>query len=501
MTQLLAQATFTAPVIDWWAAAPYLTPLIVALVILLASRLLPQGMPYFVSTMLSVLSGVLVAGFAIRLWGEFTDNGIRVVLGGAIVLDGVAIFVMLLCGLMVIVAALFAEDFAARVGLAGHELYALILSSSVGAMVMASAAEFITFFVGLETLSLGLYVLAAMNLRRSESQESAIKYFVLGGFASAILLYGIALVYGATGSTNLIEIASFLGSTLILKDALLLAGIAMILVGLAFKVSAAPFHMWAPDAYQGAPSPIAGYMAAMAKIGGFAAMVRVLMMTFPTEADVWQPAVAVLAVLSLLVGAYLAIVQSDVKRMLAYSSIAHAGFILVAVQTNSVQGTSAVLFYLFTYSFMVLGSFGILSLISGDNDDETTIKDLGGLARRRPALALSFTVLLLSQAGVPFTAGFVAKFQAIQASVSQDSYWLAIVAMLSAVVAAYLYLRIISAMYMTDASQADEDTENAPIPATGMLAVAIVALVTIGFGIVPGPLVDFANDALLLVVQ
>ncbi len=497
MSQLLAQATFTAPVIDWWSAAVFLTPLVGALVVLLYSRLSPREVPYYASTILTVLTGVLTAGFSFRLWGEFTDHGTKVVLGGAIVLDGFAIFVMLLSSLVVIVAALFVEDFAPRVGLAGHEMYALILSSVVGAMVMGSAADFITFFVGLETLSLGLYVLAAMNLRRSASQESAMKYFLLGAFASAVLLYGIALVYGATGTTNLIQIADFLGSTLILKDALLLAGVAMILVGLAFKVSAAPFHMWAPDAYQGAPSPIAGYMAAMAKIGGFAAMARILTMAFGSEADVWQPAVAVLATLSLLVGAYLAIVQSDVKRMLAYSSIAHAGFILVAVQTNTVEGTSAVLFYIFTYAFMVLGSFGILSLISGDNDKATTIDDLAGLAKRRPALAFGFAMLLLSQAGVPLTAGFVAKFQAIQVAVVNETYWLAIVAMLSAVVAAYLYLRIIGAMYMTEG---ESDGDVSAISATGMVAVVIVVLITIGFGIVPGPLVDFADDALLLVV-
>lgn len=494
--QLLAQINqFNAPVIDWWAAAPFLAPVLGALLLLLVSSLSPKPVPIYVSTIVTLVTSAVTAIFAYKLWDDFTESGPRLVLGNAVVLDGFAIFFMFLLALVVAVGALFAHSYALRERLSGHEMLALLLVSMVGAMVMASSNELITFFVGLETLSLGLYVLAAMHMRRRTSQEAAIKYFILGALASAVLLYGIALTYGATGTTNLLEISAFLNSTIIFKDAMLLLGIAMILIGLAFKVSAAPFHMWAPDVYQGAPTPLAGYMAAIAKIGGFAALLRILVVAFDNYSQDWTPVLAVLAAASLVVGSFMAIVQVDIKRMLAYSSVAHAGFILVAVQSNTVESTAAVLFYLFTYSLMVLGSFGVVGLVSGEGDGATSLADIKGLGHKRPALALAFTVLLLSQAGVPLTAGFLAKFQAIQAAVEARTYWLAIVAMLSAVVAAYLYLRIIAAMYMFEADEAA--ATSVPIASSAGLALLVVIGVTLFFGVIPGPLMDFASDALL----
>ncbi len=282
------------------------------------------------------------------------------------------------------------------------------------------------------------------------------KYFVLGAFSSAFFLYGIALVYGATGSTNLTSIHDFLAADLPQKSGLLLAGFALLLVGLGFKVSAAPFHVWTPDVYQGAPTPITAFMASVSKAAAFAALLRVFVVTFGDYRADWQPVIAGLAVLTLLVGALFAIVQNDVKRMMAYSSIGHAGFILVGVQVASHQGTSSALFYLVAYTFLVIGSFGVIAVVGGDDEGHHPLSDYRGLAARRPGLALTFTVLLLAQAGVPLTSGFLAKFYVLQAAI-QAGYWhLALVAMLSAVISAFLYLRIVVAMYMADPAEGGE---------------------------------------------
>ncbi|MDE0580274.1 MAG: NADH-quinone oxidoreductase subunit N, partial [bacterium] len=352
----------------------------------------------------------------------------------------------------------------------------------------------IVLFLGLEILSLAVYVLVAMHLRRAESQEAGIKYFVLGAFASAFLLYGIALVYGATGSLNLIDIEGILANKDLSDNGLLLAGMGMLLVGFGFKVAAVPFHAWTPDVYQGAPSPVVSYMAAGVKAAAFAALLRVFFAGFGPVADEWQPVVFGLAVASLAVGSMLAIVQNDVKRILAYSSISHAGFILVGVQAATDDGAASVLFYLGAYAAMAIGSFAVVTVVSGPGDEGTGIDSLRGLASRRPLLAVAFTVLLLSQAGIPFTAGFWAKFEVISAAVDARSFWLAVIAMLAAVVAAFLYLRIVVAMFL-DAP--DPDAPRLRIPRGPALAIAIVVLFTLVFGIYPEPLLDLADHAQL----
>ena len=271
---------------------------------------------------------------------------------------------------------------------------------------------------------------------------------MLGAFSSAFLLYGIALTYGATGSTNLVRIQAFLSEVVITQNGLLLAGMAFMLVGFGFKVGAVPFHSWVPDVYQGSPSPVSGFMASGIKAAGFAGLLRVFVVTLgPTYADDWRPMVYALAVLSLLVGSLFAIVQTNVKRMLAYSSISHAGFILVAVEAASAEGTSAALFYLLAYTFMVVGSFGIVTIMGRGGDGLHTLEDYKGLGRTRPGIALLFSVFLLAQAGVPFTGGFLAKFYVINSAVAEGQYVLAVIAMVAAVIGAFLYLRIVVAMY------------------------------------------------------
>jgi NADH-quinone oxidoreductase subunit N len=367
---------------------------------------------------------------------------------------------------------------------------------------MAVANDLIVLFLGLEVLSLALYVLAGFHSRRAASQEASLKYFVLGAFSSALFLYGIALTYGATGSTNLPEIAQFLRTNVIASNGVLLGGMGLILVGLGFKVAAVPFHMWTPDVYQGAPTPVTGFMAAAAKCAGFAGLLRVFFSAFHLYSTDWRPLVWMLAVLTIVVGSVLAVVQTDVKRMLAYSSIAHAGYVLVGLQAGTERGIAGSLFYLLAYTFMILGSFAVVTVIGGRGDTRHDLDDYRGMSQTRPLLALAFTVLLLAQAGVPLTSGFLAKFYVIGAAVSAHSYALAIIAMLGAVVSLFFYLRVIVMMYMTapegDTGEVTAPRRRLPVPLGITAALAVALAFTIAIGVVPGPVSDFARDATLL---
>ena len=326
------------------------------------------------------------------------------------------------------------------------------------------------------------------------------KYFVLGAFSSAFFLYGIAFVYGATGSTNLSKIGTFLAENTLLDDGVLFLGLVLLLVGLGFKVAAVPFHQWSPDVYQGSPSPAVSYMAGAVKAAAFASLLRIFVTTFDQWAVDWQPIVYGLAVLSLIVGAVLAAVQTDIKRMMAYSSVNHAGFILLGVQAASAAGTAAVLFYVGTYAAIVAGTFGIITIVAGSRDAHTTIDDYQGLSVRRPALALAFTVLLLAQAGVPLTAGFFAKFEVVLAAVDAHSYGLALVAMLTAVISAFVYLRVVVAMYMSDQEDDAEAPAKETVPWSAGLGIGLAVFITLLLGILPWILLDIAEKAVPVLV-
>jgi NADH-quinone oxidoreductase subunit N len=450
----------------------------------------PPGSP---DAALTAAIGLAALAGTWGIWNEtFQTDGAFNSVGDQITVDGFALVFTGVISSAVVLVAFLLDDYLRRERLDGVEMYVLMLFSAAGGVVMASANDLIVLFLALETLSIAVYVMAAMHVRRSESQEAGLKYFVLGAFSSAFLLYGIALVFGATGSTNLAEIRGFLDANVLLENGLLMGGFAMLLVGLGFKVAAAPFHAWTPDVYQGAPTPVVAYMASAVKAAGFAALVRVFVTTFGSYANDWQPAIYALALLTLIVGSFLAVVQRDAKRMLAYSSISHAGFILVGVQAASDAGTASVVFYAVAYSFLVIGSFGVLAVVSGEGDRGTSLDDLNGLGQRRPALALAFTVFLLAQAGVPLTSGFVAKFEVIGAAVEARSYWLAVAAMITAVVSAFLYLRIVLSMYLGDAG---EDAPSIPVPRAAAVAIVIALIVTIGFGLVPGELDSITRNA------
>ncbi len=438
-----------------------------------------------------------------RLWVDVRAEGPMRAIGDAIVIDGFAVFFMVVTAIAVILGALVGDAYLRREDEVGPEFHVLMLLSASGGMLMASANDLIVLFLGLEILSIALYVLAGFNGRRQESHEAAMKYFVLGAFSSALLLYGIALIYGATGSTNLPNIAAFLATNVVSGDGLLLAGMALILVGLGFKVAAVPFHTWTPDVYQGAPSPVTGFMAAAAKAAGFAGLLRVFFSTFSALQLDWQPIIGVLAVASLLLGSVVAIVQSDIKRMLAYSSISHAGYVLVGLQAASPRGIAGSLFYILAYTFMVLGSFAIVTVVGRRGDASHDIESYRGLAKNRPTLALAFTVLLMAQAGIPFTSGFLAKFYVIAAAVDSGSYILGVIAMLAAVIAAFFYLRVIVVMYggpAGDGAEAEAESVPARLPIPRSVATALVVTVafTIFVGLLPGPVIDFARHATLI---
>jgi NADH-quinone oxidoreductase subunit N len=500
---VIAAATSLAPIVtprvDWAAAAPLLILTGAALFLLLVSALTPSKPARGTYAIVTVLACGLTIVSAGALWARVTDEsrGAFTTAAGAVTIDGFSVFFIVVIALGIALAALLADDYLRRENLEGPELYVLMLLAGAGGIVMAMANDLIVVFLGLETLSIALYVMAGFNRRAPRSRESAIKYFVLGSFSSAFLLYGIAFVYGATGSTNLGRIASFLAANTLESKGLLLGGFALLLVGLGFKISAVPFHEWTPDVYQGAPTPVTAFMASASKAAAFAALLRVFVSTFHVYRLDWQPIIWVLAVLTLLVGAVLAIVQDDVKRMMAYSSISHAGFILVGVQAATAHGTSAALFYVLSYTFMIVGTFGVATLVAGKGDEHHGLDAYRGLARRRPGLALTFTVFLLAQAGVPLTAGFLAKFYVISAAVDAHSYALAIIAMLSSVISAFLYLRVVVAMYMSD-----DEAEAGPkvrIPAAAAVALTVSVVGTLAIGVLPGRVVHFADRAVPVV--
>ena len=512
LSTVLAQVeTIEVPAVDWGAIGPLGILSGGALLILLVSALSSGRPPKGTWAIATVVVSGLAALAGVRLWDRVHDDGPSAVLAGALTLDGFAVFFTILIAVAIALAALLTDDYLRREGLDGPEVYVLMLLSGAGGIVMAMANDLIVLFLGLEILSIAMYVLAGTHARRIESQESALKYFVLGSFSSAFLLYGIALVYGATGSTNLSDIATFLAGNVLQENALLLAGFALLLVGLGFKVSAAPFHVWTPDVYQGAPSPITAFLASVAKAAGFAGLLRVFFSTFETYRLDWQPIIWVIAVLTLIVGAFLAIVQTDVKRMLAYSSVNHAGFVLVGLQAATDQGVEGSLFYLLAYTFMVIGSFGVVTVVSRRGDADHSMDSYRGLSVRSPALALAFAVFLLAQAGVSLTSGFLAKFYVIGAAVDAESYALAIIAMLTSVVSAFLYLRIVVAMYMqgsasgADEASGDESSEvperpRIRVPAGAAVSLAVALAVTVLVGILPGTAIDWARDAVPVLV-
>ena len=489
--------TPTIPSIHYLAILPTLILFGGALALLVATALVRGTLRPAYATAISVASalGAFVAAFF--QWSFVARHGATTTIAHAVVLDGFAVVAGAVVSLSLGLAALVAHDWVAREGVRGAEYHILALASAAGALVMTQANDLIVVFLGLEILSIGLYVLAAFDRSRATSAEAGLKYFLLGSFASAVFIYGAALVYGASGTTNLTTLAYFLGSNVLLHPGLLYAGVGLLAVGFAFKVAAVPFHLWSPDVYEGAPTPVTGFMASVVKVGAFAAFVRVMVSALGTQLTTWRPILWVLVVLSTLVGASLATVQRNVKRMLAYSSINHAGFILLGVWAASTRGSAATLFYVMTYAPVVVATFAVVTLVGGAGDVHHSIEHYRGLARRQPWLGGALTVLLLSQLGAPLTTGFYAKFSVLAAAVDVGGASLALVALLGAAIAAFFYLRWVLALYADDAGDAGEATRVA-VPRASALVIGFGTLTTVAFGLWPGPLATLAQHATVL---
>jgi len=500
----LAVETLQGPRIDWFGLSPLLVLLGGGMFLLVAAALTPRWPKGLYASFSATVSGAAIA-MSMVLWHRVSTTGPRTLIGDTLSLDHFTLFITIVICVAVLLVSLVTDDYLRRENLDGPEVYGLYLMAAIGGVVMAGANDLIVLFLGLEVLSISLYVLAASHRRRSESQESGIKYFVLGGFSSAFFLYGIALLYGATGSTNYTRILATFNATVpvVRKDALVLAGVALLLVGLAFKVGAVPFHFWTPDVYEGAPTPVTAFMASVGKVAAFAALLRVLVFVLPHWSDDWRPAIWVLAVVTLIVGSTLAVVQTNVKRMLAYSSISHAGFILIGVEAAGHRagdpaggfGVSSAMLYLLLYSVLVIGTFAVVTVVSRTGDGATDLAAFRGLGRSKPALALAMTVLLLAQAGVPLTSGFIAKFDVIQAAVDEHSYAIAVIAMVSAVIAAFLYLRIMISIWITDPEGGDAGREAVRVPLGSAIVVAVAVGFTLLVGVVPGWVISVSRQA------
>jgi NADH-quinone oxidoreductase subunit N len=417
---------------------------------------------------------ILVAGglSSIALWFYGTENLDTTALSPWLITDKFALFFDGLLCLGGALAALLAGGYLPEHNLDRGEFYSLILFATFGAMMLAGAGDLLVLFLGLETMSIGAYAMTAFRRASPRSAEGGLKYFLLGSFAAAIMLYGFALLYGATGHTDLVGLGAAIkslaanaapvaGAPVIAKGAsapMVVIALLLVLVGLVFKVSAVPFHMWAPDAYEGAPTPGTAYMAVVVKAGAFAMMLRVLLVVFGDAHSMswtngWPPVLAGIAVATMTVANLIAGRQESVKRMLAYSSIAHAGYLLVGVvatMRSEPQATASVLFYLLTYAVSTAGAFGSLILCGRRGAEAVSYEDLAGIGRRHPAAALAFSLFLLSLAGIPPTAGFFGKYFVFRAAIDGGFYWLTVIAFLNSVVGAYYYLRVLVYMYMRE---------------------------------------------------
>ncbi len=490
------------PPVDFFAIAPEIALFGAAIVIVLGRSLIRHDPRVNDASLLTAIAGIAVSGLFVGFqWGFVHGDGPYQAISGMVAVDGFAVFVQSVILGATLLAVLLSAGYLKREGLEGPEYLVLMLCSATGMMLMASANDLITTFLALEILSISLYVLAAFDKRRLTSQEAGLKYFLLGSFSSAVFLYGIALTYGATGTTNLTNIARFLALHTLLHDGVLLVGLAFLLVGLGFKVAAAPFHMWTPDVYQGAPTPVTAFMAAATKAAAFAAFLRVFVGAFDTYRVDWRPAVWVLAVLSLLVGSIAAVVQTDVKRMLAYQSVAHAGYVLIGVQAATTKGTSAALFYVCVYAVMATGAFAVVTVVARRGDDRHSLAEYRGLASSRPVLAGLLTLFLLAQAGVPLTGGFIAKLSVFNAAVDAGQYSLALIGMLAAVIGAFVYLRIVLAMFAPAEGETAPEGPRILVDRSTALALTIAAAAILFLGLVPGIVLDFARDATQLLAH
>lgn len=438
---------------------------------------------------LAIISLLLSLGASVSQWG-CQDCATFTAVGGnpMVLVDNFAIFLNITFALTGIFAILIAINYLKRVDLDKPEYYMLLLFSTSGMMLMGMGNDLILIFLALEVLSIPLYILSGFAAFRLQSEESAMKYFLLGAFSSAIFVFGIVFLYGASGSTSIPAIFTAVNGQI---GILAMAGLAFVIVGAGFKIAIVPFHMWTPDVYEGAPTAVTAFMSVGAKAAGFAALLRVLVLAMPQADESWMNALAIFASLTLIVGNVVAIRQTNIKRMLAYSSIAHAGYVLIGVvaATQSAHGIGAVLFYLFAYLFTNLGAFGIVIAREHKYGEGNLIDDFKGLAKRSPLMALAMAYFMLSFTGVPPTGGFSGKFYIFRAALEADLLWLAIIGIITSVISGYYYLRIVYLMYMFD-GEGELNTGSAL-----KFAVYAMVIATLFLGLFPGGLFDLTLEA------
>ena len=437
--------------------------------------------------------GIVVTGFIVANgWGSHVES-----FSGSVVQDNFATFFKMIFLVAGGLAILISDQYMSREGCNHGELYPLILFTIVGMMLMASGTDLMTVFLGLEVMSVSLYVLAGFNRDNLKSNEAGLKYFLLGAFSTGFLLYGMALIYGATGTTRIAKIAAQVSQmTLPSANIMLLAGALLVLTGFAFKIAAAPFHMWTPDVYEGAPTPMTAFMSAGPKAAGFAAALRIFLVALPTLQVEWSQVLWVLAVLTMTVGNITALRQDNIKRVLAYSSIAHAGYALVGFVAGNGVGIAGILFYMLSYSFMNIGAFAIIVLVGKKGESNGTVMDMAGFGTKHPVLAVVMSLFLFSLAGMPPTAGFIGKFYLFSGAIQQGYIWLAIIGVLNSAASVYYYLRIMVFMYMKEPTEEFEwTTVSAPIA----LSLAISVAGTLIPGIVPSFILQFAQEAVKLI--
>jgi NADH-quinone oxidoreductase subunit N len=441
---------------------------------------------------LSILA--LVAGIGGALYG-YAHQGPA--FGGMLMVDGFATFFRVLVMVVGILTILPSYRFLQRQDGETGEFHSLLLFSIAGQCIMAAANDLIIVFIGLEISSIASYVLAGYLRDDKRANEAALKYFLLGSFATGFFLYGVAIIYGVAGTINLSAIRGIVMGQETASPVFIGVAAALMFVGLAFKVSAAPFQIWAPDVYQGAPTPVSAFLSAGPKAAAFAVFLRIFMTAFEPIAGGWMPLVWICALISMTVGNFAALLQTNIKRMLAYSSIAHAGYVLVALTAQSEIGTAAAMFYLTGYAFMNVGAFAVVSHLSGRGEKYQSIDDFKGLAQKQPLTAAMLTIFLLSLIGVPLTGGFFGKFYIFKAALESHLVWLTVLGLLNSAVAAYYYLRILVMMYMHEPGDAASDIE--PLTPSLSLALILPALGTLFLGIFPGWVLDFAGKSANLI--
>lgn len=488
-----------APEIDAGALTPLFVVAAGALIVLLLDLFIPPGRRSFLGYF--ALGTTLVAlATCVPLW----NNG-RLAFSDMVRVDNFAIFFAIVTLGATALSILLAIDYIQLADINLGEYHPLVLFTAVGMLLLVFANDLVLFFIGLEILSIGLYILAGFIRGNRRSEEAAIKYFLLGSFSFGFLVYGTSLIYGASGTTNFTALATALGDDQVRTSPLMLVGLALVLVGFGFKLALAPFHSWTPDVYSGAPTSVTAFMSVGTKVATFAALLRLVLTGVPTLRENWAPALWALAVVTMIVGNVAAVTQRNIKRMLAYSSIGQAGYILVAVvasdsprRDTSADAVQSVLFYLLAYTFMNLGAFAVviaLARVGRERLDLTT--DYVGVARRHPFLAGALAFFMLSLGGIPPTAGFIAKLTVFRAAVAAGYWHLALVGVITSVIALAFYLRVIVLMY----SRADEEIDDLPrsVPAPLAVVLAVCVLMTLQMGILPAFSLDWAQQALFVV--